>query len=226
MMKLIVIDPGHGGRDPGAVANNLKEKDMTMQLALLITEQLAKYNTRVILTRETDTTLGLTERAEIANCCGADFFLSLHVNAGGGAGFESYIHTKDAPYSDAAKIQPVLHAQILAELAGYEIRNRGIKRANFYVLRETNMPAMLLENLFIDNKREAALWRTDHFPSSLAEGTVAGLEKALGIEKMQPLLYTVQIGAFRKRENARQQLHRARMLGFDDAFINIKDTAQ
>ncbi|NLC51368.1 MAG: N-acetylmuramoyl-L-alanine amidase [Firmicutes bacterium] len=228
-MKLLVIDPGHGGKDPGAVSNNLKEKNLNLLLAQLVADKLSAYDLKIILTREADTTLGLAERVKIANRSGADFFLSLHVNAGAGEGFESFIHTSCSAQSQASAYQSCLHRQIMAGLAKHKIRDRGKKRANFYVLRKTKMPALLLENLFLDHPREAKLWQTKGFPPLLANSIVCGLVEALEISeegknasrdhKIQDVFYTVQIGAFRHRQNAEKKLQKAKRRGFHDAFI-------
>ncbi|WP_029761895.1 N-acetylmuramoyl-L-alanine amidase family protein, partial [Geobacillus thermodenitrificans] len=88
-----VIDWGHGGSDPGAVGNGLREKDLTMKIGKMIGDMLGEYEgVQVIYTRTDDRYLSLEERAEIANKAGADFFLSVHINAGGGTGFESYVY--------------------------------------------------------------------------------------------------------------------------------------
>src|SRR5690606_33324558 len=88
----LMLDPGHGGHDPGAVAHGLREKDLTLDIAQRIRHMLeAEYEgVEVRLTRESDTDVSLSQRARMANQWGADFFLSIHVNAGGGTGWESY----------------------------------------------------------------------------------------------------------------------------------------
>src|SRR5690606_23788341 len=94
-MPKIFIDPGHGGRDSGAVANGLMEKSITLYIALRMKYILEdEYtNGQVKLSREKDVYVGLSERAQMANAWGADYFVSIHVNAGGGTGFESYVHS-------------------------------------------------------------------------------------------------------------------------------------
>ena len=94
-MTKIFIDPGHGGTDPGAVGNGLQEKNLTLSIATQIRDMLvSEYeNVEVRMSRTGDTTLSLTERTNMANSWGADYFLSVHINAGGGTGFESFIHT-------------------------------------------------------------------------------------------------------------------------------------
>ncbi|AKM19367.1 Sporulation-specific N-acetylmuramoyl-L-alanine amidase [[Flavobacterium] thermophilum] len=100
-----VIDPGHGGHDPGAVANGLREKDLTLKIALYTRDYIHELyeGVKVYLTRDKDVFVGLSERADFANRLNADHFCSIHINAGGGKGFESYIY--NGSYSSKPKTQ-------------------------------------------------------------------------------------------------------------------------
>jgi len=180
-MKLM-LDPGHGGHDPGAVAHGLREKDLTLDIAQRIRHMLeAEYEgVEVRLTRESDTDVSLSQRARMANQWGADFFLSIHVNAGGGTGWESYrfpsVPARTVTYQD------IIHAEVIREV---QVTDRGKKTANFVVLRETAMPALLTENLFIDNAQDAARLKDAAFREKLARGHVAGLAKAFGLKRKE-----------------------------------------
>ncbi|WP_035106602.1 N-acetylmuramoyl-L-alanine amidase [Desulfovirgula thermocuniculi] len=178
---LIVLDPGHGGRDPGAVAYALKEKDITLVLAQRAAFLLSAYEAEVLLTRYGDDDVDLSARADLANQKQADFFCSLHVNAGGGTGFESYIHPAAAPRTKA--LAQVVHAELARFYLQRGLPDRGLKRANFAVLRETNMPAVLLENLFIDHPRDAAFLADGTFLQDLAASLAFALVKALGLKE-------------------------------------------
>jgi N-acetylmuramoyl-L-alanine amidase len=175
-----MIDPGHGGKDPGAVGNGLKEKDLTLDIAQRIRRILETEYTgvQVRLTRETDTYLDLSERAKLANDWGADFFLSIHINAGGGTGWESFRYTSASSRSVA--YQNVIHPEVIRATG---VTDRGKKAANFAVVRETKMPALLTENLFIDTSRDAALLKDSTFLEKLARGHVVGLEKSFGLKR-------------------------------------------
>jgi len=150
MRKIIVIDQGHGGKDPGATGNNLVESDLTGQLGEIVKRQLSGHEAEVLLAPRGT----LSERTAFANQVGADLFVSLHVNASpGGTGYESHIYTH--PSEQTVKIGEAVH-KVMADFykqAGF--KDRGLKRSNFAVLRETNMPAVLLENLFIDSVQDA-----------------------------------------------------------------------
>lgn len=178
---LIVLDPGHGGKDPGAVAYALKEKDITLFLAQRAASFLSTYEAGVLLTRYGDEDVDLSARANVANQKQADFFCSLHVNAGGGTGFESYIHPAAAPRTE--DLARTVHAELARFYLQRGFPDRGLKRANFAVLRETNMPAVLLENLFLDHPRDAAYLADGSFLEELAASLARALAKALGLKE-------------------------------------------
>ena len=182
-MAKIFIDPGHGGDDPGAVGNGLREKDLTLDISKRIRKYLNDNYTghSIKMSRTNDKTVGLSERVRMANNWGADFFLSVHINAGGGTGYEDFIYNKSSDTSQTAKIRNAIHNEIVKQLGN--IRNRGKKKANFAVLRETDMHAMLTENLFIDTKTDADKLKSNTFLDKVAEGHAEGIAKALGLKK-------------------------------------------
>lgn len=179
----IMLDPGHGGHDPGAVANGLREKDLTLIIVKHIGRMLSEYeNVEVHYTRTDDRFLGLSERAAIANKAKVDFFLSVHINASGsgkGTGFESFIYNGSVS-SQTVALQNVIHTEIVKAI---NVLDRGKKRANYAVLRETNMSALLTENLFIDNTSDAAKLKSEQFLQQIAYGHVQGIVKAFGLKK-------------------------------------------
>ncbi len=182
---LLFIDPGHGGGDPGAVGNGLREKDLNLDIALRLRNILnSEYkNVQVVLSRDRDQSLELIDRTNMANRLNADYFLSLHINAGGGRGFESYIY--NGKVSDKTiNAQQIIHDHVAKGLAQkYGVRDRGKKRANFHVLRESKMPAILLENLFIDNPQDAQLLNNPQFRQDLARLIAEGVAKAFNLAK-------------------------------------------
>jgi N-acetylmuramoyl-L-alanine amidase len=183
-MPYIFIDAGHGGRDSGAVGFGLYEKNVCLDLAKKINNHFGEYkDAAVSLTRWDDRFIDLSERAEMANQRGADLFISIHNNAATPTanGFESFIH--DNAGSKTANYQNVLHKHIMDYLSRYNIRDRGKKRADFAVLRNTKMSAILLENLFITNEKENKLLRDNEFLDGLAAAIVAGVADAFGLKK-------------------------------------------
>nr|WP_245604771.1 N-acetylmuramoyl-L-alanine amidase [Paucisalibacillus globulus] len=180
-MKLY-LDPGHGGTDPGAQGNGLVEKVLTLAIALKIRDLLKDYNLDVRMSRTTDKTVTLPQRTDDANKWGADYFLSIHINAFNGKanGYEDFIHDKLSNTSETAKIRNVMHAEIIKLV---DFNNRGKKKANFHVIRESKMPAMLTENGFIDNKEDAAKLKQDSYLNKIAQGHANGIVKAFNLKK-------------------------------------------
>lgn len=182
-MVKIFIDAGHGGTDSGAVGNGLQEKALTLTIAKKIETLLKSYeNVSVRMSRTNDTTLSLTQRTNAANAWGADFFLSVHINAGGGTGYEDYRYNTLSATSTAGKIQAAIHGAVMNELKPFGVFDRGAKSANFHVLRESNMNAVLTENLFIDTKTDADLLKRNDVLDAIARGHATGIVKAFNLK--------------------------------------------
>ncbi|MCL6638099.1 MAG: N-acetylmuramoyl-L-alanine amidase [Firmicutes bacterium] len=178
-MTLIVLDPGHGGDDPGAVGSGLLEKDLTLDIARKTREALGEYLAEVRLTREEDADVTLEARAGLANRLGAGYFLSIHINAGGGTGFESYVYTGAG---DTSKLlRRVIHEQVALFYRSAGFVDRGEKSANFAVLRQSSVPAALLENLFIDHPADGAKLASAEFRAGLGRAIAGGLAAALNL---------------------------------------------
>lgn len=218
-MLTVVLDPGHGGTDSGAVYKQYREKDFNLKVALMVREFLLEsYVVDVLMTRTKDETLSLQARTDFANAKKADFFFSIHHNAAGGTGFESYIYNGTIPTA-TKEIQGIIHKEIVFTTNKYDVFDRGQKKANFYVLRNTRMNALLIEVLFIDNERDLRLMLNDQFLKDVAKAAATGIAKALNLPRKpkpkphpQPgtdTLYKVIAGSFKEEENAEQ---RAEML--------------
>lgn len=187
-MKKVFIDAGHGGKDPGAVANGLKEKDITLAVSLEIKKRLeGNYEgVQVLLSRSTDVFLELKERTDLANKAKADVSVSVHCNAGGGAGgFESFRYTKASAASTA--FQNGLHIAVMDMLnkVAVGVIDRGQKAANLHMVRESSMPAALTENLFLDVATDAAKLKKDAVIQAIIDGHVTGIAKYLGLKKKE-----------------------------------------
>lgn len=178
MANKLVIDAGHGlPNDPGASYNGLKEAELTLKIAKKIKKKLKKYDVKVKMTRSTNKFLTLTQRTNIANNWGADAFISVHINSGGGTGFESFIYNGGTS-SNTKTLQNKVHAAIMNEI---DVRDRGKKQANFAVVRQTTMPAILTENLFVDGDNN--LLKKNKVLNQLADGHVAGIVDYFGLAK-------------------------------------------
>ncbi|WP_077621804.1 N-acetylmuramoyl-L-alanine amidase [Sediminibacillus massiliensis] len=221
----IVIDPGHGGTDTGAIYQSHQEKNYNLSLALAVQRELRnRYEVEIVMTRTKDETVSLENRTNFANSENADFFLSIHHNAAGGRGFESYIY--NGPLAPSTQqYQSIIHDRIVNNLTSeYGIRDRGKKRANFHVLRETDMSALLLEILFIDNPDDLKLITNSAFRSDTANAIAQGVASALKLPvKQQPeepgVLYKVIAGSFTERENAQNRINFLDEKGIDSFMV-------
>ncbi|CAH1054030.1 N-acetylmuramoyl-L-alanine amidase [Paenibacillus pseudetheri] len=187
-MKKVLIDAGHGGKDPGAVANGLKEKDIALAVSLEIKKRLeANYDgVQVLLSRSSDVYLELKERTDLANKAGVDATVSIHCNAGGGSGgFETFRYTKASAAS--AALQNVLHKEIMDTLNKVAVGmiDRGQKADNLHMVRESKMPAVLTENLFLDVATDAAKLKKNVVIQAIIDGHVNGIAKYLGLKKKE-----------------------------------------
>lgn len=180
MNKIICLDAGHTpGEDPGACGYGLREADLTGIICTKTATALAAYDCDV---RQVPRTDSLAARCNYANEIGAACFVSIHINAGGGTGFESYIWTFDYLDGTAAdELQEALHDAVMVFLGQHGVRDRGKKAANFCVLRETDMPAVLLECLFIDNADDAAKLKNELYLNGIANAIAWGIVKAMGL---------------------------------------------
>jgi len=178
----VVIDPGHGGSDFGAVRDSFKESKIVLELAKQLKTSLEELNVKdVHLTRDSDQSLSLKDRVSKANEIGADLFISLHANTSSQplwAGMEFYFNANSRPVNEPAPLKPTNNevvSQIQKDFRYYEKTEKSlvlsksmqllladsreqksiIKRAPFYVIENTQMPSILIEIGFISNRREA-----------------------------------------------------------------------
>ncbi len=208
---LIVIDPGHGGPFSNANANGLREKNVNLQVARALRTALVRRGYRVVMTRDADTALSLTNiatwnyssstglwswardgrvngnppnddlqaRVNLANGLGADLFISVHANGAKSRsvrGHETFASPRD---SLGISLSRQVQRSVLAS-TGFV--NRGARTADFYVLRWSNMPAILLETGFISNPADAALLKQPAFRTSIAEGVATGVDEWLATQ--------------------------------------------
>lgn len=229
-MTKFYIDAGHGGTDPGAVGNGLQEKNLTLTISKKIADILKGYDCSVKLSRTGDQTLSLKQRTDDANKWGADYLLSVHINAGGGTGYEDFIYNGKVN-ANTVKYRDIIHTEIVKQLTN--VRNRGKKKANFHMVRQSKMPAMLSENLFIDTKADADKLKDSNFIYKVAEGHANGLIKALDLKqkkqvsKSSPpassnkeIFFRVVAGSFKDRKNAVNQMDKLNKLGMNGVFID------
>ena len=204
MPYTIMLDAGHGGRDPGAVFNGRQEKDDTLRLTLAIGEILQNNGVDVEYTRTTDVYTSPYERAMKANNAGVDFFISIHRNS---FPTDNEVFGVESLVYDLSGIKYQMAQDINDQLEAIGFVNLGVKaRPNLVVLRRTRMPAVLVEVGFIDSNVDNRLFddNFDDIAQAIASGILDTLE-SVGV--IQNDYYRVQVGAFRNRRYAERLLN-------------------
>lgn len=169
----VVIDPGHGGRDPGAIGlGGLQEKRVVLPISLAVAEILRKRGLRVVMTRSGDSSVSLRGRVQRADQAKGNVFVSIHANAVGGNnsqvnGMESYY------YSSGYRLALSIHRNILRRVKVAD--NRGVRRGRFYVLRKTSMPAALIEVGFVTGSIDNRNLSNPSYRQQLAEAIANGI---------------------------------------------------
>lgn len=182
--KLVVLDPGHGGSDPGAVGNGLKEKDVNLVISLATRDALKDYESVTVkMTRTKDVYVSLAARAAMGR--GAALFVSQHNNAfssSAARGFETFCYSGQL-IGNTLKYRDAIHAALLPYVKSLGVPDRGKKRYNHYITREPACPTVLVEYLFVTNPTDAALLKKAAVQKELGRLTAVGIAKALGLKK-------------------------------------------
>lgn|GEM_PF-355576 len=171
--RRVIIDPGHGGADPGAVRGRVYEKDINLDIAIRLRNLLVEAGAEVVMTRDDDISMELEERVEKANSSGADAFVSIHCNSVFDifpGGTETFYYNL-APYSQELGV--LVHTYLLRSI---NLLDRKVKSRNLYVLRHTNIPAVLVEVAFLSNDYEFSRLQDTSFREKAAEGIFNGIE--------------------------------------------------
>ena len=170
-LPTVVIDAGHGGHDRGGIpGQRVAEKDMTLDVAQRLRNVLAAKGYRVVMTRDSDVFVPLPTRVAIANSYRNAIFVCIHFNATqrrGAGGIETYFYSRDS--------LPLASAVHYYVAGGAPSSNRGVRRRGYYVLRRTNVPAVLVECGFLTNPTEAAYAQTASYRQKLADEIAAGV---------------------------------------------------
>ena len=179
-MKKVVLDPGHGGSDSGAIGGGYYEKTLNLEVAKLVAEKLTKKNVYVYMTRSKDTTVSLEDRTNYSNEINPDIYVSIHTNStvqGDSYGLETHYY-KDDSYS----LAQLIHSKFASEknLKKWDTKDRGVIKSRFYVINHTEAPSVLIEMGFISNTQEREKLftkdRQEQIANSIAEGILEYLK--------------------------------------------------
>ena len=218
-MKKLVIDLGHGGNDPGAIGQGgTHEADIVLDIGQEIEILLKGYKVDYKFTRLTNKSVSLLERCRIANGFNADYFVSIHINS---ASDKSVRGVEVFKYSNSnGKINKFCDDVCRDISKQLSIRNRGSKIGNqLYVVKNTKMPAALIEVDFISNKDCERDLNDLNNIKQLSKIIFDRLIDMVGLETKDDRLYRVCIGAYRDKNNAVKQLEIAKNKGFKDSYI-------
>lgn len=207
---------GHGGKDGGAAANGLKEKDLNLAVALSCRDELVKHGVSVGMSRTKDEDDPLSEAIKECNAFAPDLAVDIHCNAGGGDGAEVY----HSIYNNAETAN-----NILSELVKIGQNSRGAKTrknssgADYYgFIRETKAQAVIVECAFVDNKKDIQILDTKAEQAAMGVAIAKGILKTLGISK----LYRVQVGAYSVRANAEAMQKKLKAAGYDANIVESR----
>ena len=216
----VFIGVGHGGGDPGAVANGVKEKDLNLSIALACRDLLEKHGVAVKMSRAKDEDDSVSEEIRECNAYSPDLAVDIHNNAGGGDGAEVFHH-------HGGGVGKALAENILSEIAKIGQNSRGAKiRKNsqgkdyYGFIRSTTCPAVIVECAFVDNSTDLKILASEGDRQKMGEAIAKGILKTLGIEFRAETgtIYRVQVGAYLVKENAVAMQKKIKAVGFD-AFI-------
>lgn len=225
MAKKVYIGVGHGGSDPGAVGNGLKEKDLTLAIALSCQDELARHGVLTKMSRTEDETDSVSAKVKECNAFDPDLALDIHINAGGGDGAEVF-------HSIVGGTGKTLAVNILDEIKNLGQNSRGAKtkknssgRDYFGFIRSTACPAVIVECAFIDNKKDIAIIDTTAEQVAMGVAIAKGVLKTLKVEWKAPEAPTetdevcrVQVFAG-TRKGAEETVKKLKAAGFDAIIV-------
>ncbi|MCI9618069.1 MAG: N-acetylmuramoyl-L-alanine amidase [Eubacterium sp.] len=222
MAYRIIIDPGHGGSDPGATFNGRQEKDDALALAMAVGKLLSNAGFDVVYTRTSDVYNTPFEKATIGNNAGGDLFVSFHRNSS--AIPEMYSGNQTLVYNDEG-LKAQLARNINENMAALGFEDKGVvERPNLVVLKRSKMPAILLETGFINSETDNQIF--DEKFNEIAQGIADGIIDTLsdnGITASEGTRYHVQVGAFRNAQLADNLASQLRNQGFQVKVISEDD---
>ncbi len=220
--QAIVVDPGHGGEDPGGSGNGMDEKDIVLDTSLRFFELLRESgaqggrNWTAEITRDTDVFIPLANRASYANSLGADRFLSIHANAFADPQANGTETFSAGEPTTSSEMRDLVQEEMIAE---WGLTDRGGKTANFTVLTATSMPASLSELGFVTNPGDAALLASDNARQRAAQAHLRALERHFeGVPEPEP-----QVGAILVQVSLNTEPLQGIQIHLDDTDVGLTD---
>lgn len=226
-MNRLCFDYGHGGEDPGACYNERKESNDVLSIGRAVALEIRRHGVIVDETRTSDTTVSLNNRSAFENKNTYDYFISFHRNA------------YKAEKAKGVEVYTCLNAGVKAKRLAQMVQksllalgfiDRGIKEADYHVLRKTKAPAVLIEIGFIDNSEDNNLFDSKKneiikaiSKAILTELGIAYKEESVSNFSDDKTLYRVMAGSFSNRENAEEQVKKLKAVGFDVTIMRMNE---
>lgn len=220
-MAKVFLSAGHGGSDPGAVANSLYEKTINLNTLLACKDVLESHGVDVVCSRIIDEYDPVQDEVREANDSGADIAVSFHANAGGGDGFEVF-------YYSGSSIGKTLAGLCEKHVIQLGQNSRGLKSGNhLYFVKNTNMPSVLVESFFVDNVKDKAIGDTVQKQTAFGVAYAMAILEYFGItyktvNKSSNVLYKVQCGAFKNKDNAKNLQDKLTAAGYATVIVNVE----
>jgi N-acetylmuramoyl-L-alanine amidase len=224
LMARLCFDYGHGGEDPGATYNGRKESNDVLSIGRAVVAEVRRHGVTVDETRTSDITVSLNDRSNFENRNTYDYFISFHRNAyepEKARGVETYTYLNPGAKSKS------LAQKIQTSLVALGFADRGVKEANYHVLRETKALAVLVEIGFIDNTGDNNLF--DSKKNEIIKVLAKGILAQVGVDYIEAsaptkaesnqTLYRVMAGSYSVRENAENQVQKLKAAGFDATIM-------
>lgn len=230
MAKKVYIGVGHGGTDPGAVGNGLKEKNLTLAIAMACESELARHGVLTKMSRTKDETDSVNDKVKECNSFNPDLAMDIHINAGGGDGAEVFHTIKGGTGKKLAQNILVEVMEIGQNSRGTKVKENSSGKDYFGFIRSTNCPAVIVECAFIDTKKDIQIIDTKAEQIVMGEAIAKGVLKTLGVaykeekpavkeEKKEEKLYRVQVGAYSVKANAEAMLKKLEAAGFKGFIV-------
>lgn len=221
-MAKVFLSAGHGGSDPGAVANGLYEETINLNALLSCKDVLEAHGVKVVCSRTKDENDPVQDEVREANASKADIAVSFHTNAGGGDGFEAFYYTSSAKGKKLAQL-----CEKYVKALGQN--SRGLKSGNhLYFIKNTSMTAVLVESFFVDNIKDKAIGDTVTEQKAFGAAYAKAILEYLGITykgatnssgTTSNKIYKVQVGAYSKKANAEAMQKKLKAAGYDAVIV-------
>jgi N-acetylmuramoyl-L-alanine amidase len=216
----VFISAGHGGSDPGAVANGVREKELNLSIALACRDVLVRQGVSVKMSRTKDENDTLSDEIKECNAYSPDLAVDIHNNAGGGDGAEVFYHYGGGDSKTLAENVLSEIGKIGQNSRGAKIRKNANGKDYYGFIRQTSCPAIIVECAFVDNSTDLKILATEGKREKMGQAIAKGILKTLGIDIQAETdtIYRVQVGAYKVKANAEVMQKKIKSAGFD-AYI-------